>query len=53
MHFRLLLNEISTIHINVIDQDNDIVLCEKAGIGTSNGIDTPKGLNVNTVDLIF
>ncbi|VDI37034.1 Hypothetical predicted protein [Mytilus galloprovincialis] len=44
---RFLINKTTTISVNYIDQDDDLVRCEFSSFGTSNGIKTPKGLSMN------
>lgn len=47
--YRFKLGNTTIVNITYIDQDNDVVRCNKAGIGTSNGIDEAKGLSMNEV----
>ncbi|CAG2234449.1 unnamed protein product [Mytilus edulis] len=44
---RFQINRTTTVNVNYIDQDDDIVRCEFSSFGTGNGIQTPYGLSMN------
>jgi len=50
--FRILLNETTTIHLPVIDNDNDLIKCKwSAGVSLEDLPSSPTSITVNEVSV--